>query len=112
MEGMNEKEGMGGMRLGSCKERTEDGAGLGLGRRGRTLWMQQWVMRAEVTPGPAALGLLNPRRAGQQGCESNCVKKPRGPFTDSRICSHGGSLGAAGRGLLTWKHISLGWCGG
>ena len=33
--------------------------------------MQQWVMRAEVTPGPAALGLLNPRTAGQQGCDAD-----------------------------------------
>ena len=103
---------LGGMRLGRCKERTEDGAGLGLRRRGRTLWMEQWVLRAAVPPGQAVLGLLNPR-PGQQGCESKCVKKPSGPFTDSRICSHGGSLGAAGHGPLTWKHpqhISLGWC--
>ena len=74
--------------------------------------MQQWVMRAEVTPGPAALGLLNPRTPGQLGCESKCVKMPSGPFTDSRICSHGGSLGAAGHRPITWKHISLGWCRG
>ena len=77
--------------------------------------MQQWVLRVAVIPGPVALGMLSPRRPGQQGCESMCVKKPSGPFTDSRICSHGGSLGAAGHGPLTWKHlqhISLGWCRG
>ena len=79
---------------------------------GKSVWMEQWVLRAAVPPGQAVLGLLNPR-PGQQGCESKCVKKPSGPFTDSRICSHGGSLGAAGHGPLTWKHpqhISLGWC--
>ena len=61
--------------------------------------MQQWVLRAAVTPAPAALGLLSPRRPGQQGCESKHVKKPSGPFTESRISSHGGSLGAAGHGI-------------
>ena len=77
--------------------------------------MQEWVLRVAVIPGPAALGMLSPRRPGQQGCESMCVKKPSGSFTNSRICSHGGSLGAAGHGPLTWKHvqhISLGCCRG
>ena len=36
--------------------------------------MEQKVLRAAVTPGPAALGMLSPRRPGQHGCESMCVK--------------------------------------
>ena len=39
------------------------------------------------------LGLVSPRRPGQQGCESKCVKKASGPFTVSRICGHAGLLG-------------------
>ena len=60
--------------MGRCKERREDGSGLGLGRRSRAVWMEQKVLRAAVTPGPAALGMLSPRRPGQHGCESMCMK--------------------------------------
>ena len=85
------------------------GEGAGLSGWSSGFWEQQWPQDR------LCLGLLNPRRPGQQGCESKCVKKHSGPFTDSSICSHGGSLGAAGHGPLTWKHpqyISFGWCGG
>jgi len=92
---------------------------LRLGRRGRTVWKQQWVLRVAVTPGPAALGLLNPRRPGQQGCESKCVKKPSGLFTECTIWSHGGrsswtwtSHMEAPSGHQTWMVQRLRWASG
>ena len=57
--------------MGRCKERREDGSGLGLRRRIRTVWMEQWVLRAGVTPGPAVLGMLNPRRPGQRAVKAS-----------------------------------------
>ena len=54
-------------KLGRCKERTEDGAGLGLGRRGRSVWMEQWVLRAAVTPGPAVLGTAQSQETRSAG---------------------------------------------
>lgn len=73
-------------------------------RKGQAAWMEQWVLRGAVTPRPAALSLVSPRRPGEQGCESKCVKKPRSPSQNLETAAMEG-LGAIGHGPLAQKHL-------
>lgn len=66
--------------------------------------MEQWVLRGAVTPRPAALSLVSPRRPGEHGCESKCVKKPRSPSQNIETAAMEG-LGAIGHGPLAQKHL-------
>ena len=106
---------LGGMRLGKVQGKERGWVRPGTGEKEHDCLDGAVGSESRSDPRTSCARNAQSQETRSEGCEGKCVKKPSGPFKDSRICSHGGSLGPAGHGPLTWKHlqhISLGCCRG